>query len=126
MIRRNVLLGIAMSTVLGGAYAETYPSKPVTLVVPSAPAGSTDIVARLIGEQLQTALGQAVVIDNKPGGSGNIGTEFVARAPADGHTLQFVFDNLQSPHRGKNRPFNAVDAGTQATHHQHSPWWACR
>lgn len=87
MIRRNVLVGIAMSTVLGGAYAETYPSKPVTLVVPSAPAGSTDIVARLIGEQLQTALGQAVVVDNKPGGSGNIGTEFVARAPADGHTL---------------------------------------
>lgn len=87
MIRRNALLGIAMCTALGATHAETYPTKPITLVVPSAPAGSTDIVARLIGEQLQTALGQTVIVDNKPGGSGNIGTEFVARAPADGHTL---------------------------------------
>lgn len=87
MIRKATFLSIAMCAAIGTAHADTYPSKPITLVVPSAPAGSTDIVARLIGEQLQTALGQAVVVDNKPGGSGNIGTEFAARATADGHTL---------------------------------------
>ena len=87
MVRRKALLVIALGTALGAAQAETWPSKPITLVVPSAPAGSTDIVARLIGEQLQTALGQSVVIENRPGASGNIGTEVVARAPADGHTL---------------------------------------
>jgi len=69
------------------ASADGYPSKPITIIVPSAPAGSTDIMARLIGEQLARALGQAVVVDNKPGASGNIGTEAVARAAPDGYTL---------------------------------------
>jgi tripartite-type tricarboxylate transporter receptor subunit TctC len=79
------LLGLAL---LGqGANADTYPSKPITMVVPSAAAGSTDIMARLVGEQLQKALGQPVVVDNKPGASGNIGTEAVARAAPDGYTL---------------------------------------
>jgi tripartite-type tricarboxylate transporter receptor subunit TctC len=87
MILKKAFLSIALCTTFGAAQADTWPSKPITLVVPSAPAGSTDIVARLIGEQLQTALGQSVVIENRPGASGNIGTEVVARAPADGHTL---------------------------------------
>ena len=87
MILKKALLSIALCTAFGAAQADTWPSKPITMVVPSAPAGSTDIVARLIGEQLQTALGQSVVIENRPGASGNIGTEIVARAPADGHTL---------------------------------------
>jgi len=69
------------------ASADTYPSKPITMIVPSAPAGSTDIMARLVGEQLARAMGQAVVVDNKPGASGNIGTEAVARAAPDGYTL---------------------------------------
>jgi tripartite-type tricarboxylate transporter receptor subunit TctC len=69
------------------ASADSYPSKPITIIVPSAPAGSTDIMARLVGEQLQRAMGQAVVVDNKPGASGNIGTEAVARAVPDGYTL---------------------------------------
>ena len=69
------------------ALADTYPSKNITMIVPSAPAGSTDIMARLIGDQLQRALGQPVIIDNRPGASGNIGTEAVARAAPDGYTL---------------------------------------
>ncbi|WP_354686553.1 tripartite tricarboxylate transporter substrate binding protein [Cupriavidus necator] len=77
--------------ILGSAWpvlaADAYPSKPVTMIVPSAPAGSTDIVARLIGEQLAKDLGQPVVIENRPGASGNIGTEAVARAKPDGYTL---------------------------------------
>lgn len=69
------------------AQAQTWPAKPITMVVPSAPGGSTDLSARLIGEPLARALGQPVVIDNKAGASGNLGTEIVARAPADGYTL---------------------------------------
>jgi tripartite-type tricarboxylate transporter receptor subunit TctC len=69
------------------ARADTYPSRPITMIVPSAPAGSTDIMARLVGEQLARAMGQPVVIDNRPGASGNIGTEAVARAAPDGYTL---------------------------------------
>ncbi|MDR0226629.1 MAG: tripartite tricarboxylate transporter substrate binding protein [Burkholderiaceae bacterium] len=87
MTPKNALLALVMGTAVATCHADNWPAKPVTLVVPSAPAGSTDIVARLLAEPLQTALGQAVVVDNRPGASGNIGTEFVARAPADGYTL---------------------------------------
>ncbi|VTU24144.1 Argininosuccinate lyase [Variovorax sp. PBL-H6] len=69
------------------SHADSWPSKPITFIVPTAPAGSTDIMARLVGDPLSRALGQPVVIDNKPGASGNIGTEAVARATPDGYTL---------------------------------------
>jgi tripartite-type tricarboxylate transporter receptor subunit TctC len=64
-----------------------YPTKPVTLVVPNPPGGLVDTSARLLGDTLGKALGQPVVIDNRPGGSGNVAYGFVARAPADGYTL---------------------------------------
>jgi tripartite-type tricarboxylate transporter receptor subunit TctC len=69
------------------ASADTYPSRPVHIIVGYAPGGSTDIVARLIGQWLSERLGQQFIIDNRPGASGNIGTELVVRAPPDGYTL---------------------------------------
>ena len=72
------------------AQASDWPSKPVRWVVPFPPGGAMDAIARTLGEKLSTELGQPVVIENKPGAGGNIGAEFVARAPADGHTIMIT------------------------------------
>jgi tripartite-type tricarboxylate transporter receptor subunit TctC len=77
----------ALPTVSRIARAQTYPTRPVHLIVPIAPGGATDIVARLIGQWLSERLGQPFVIENRPGASTNLGTEAVVRAPADGYTL---------------------------------------
>jgi len=72
------------------ARAQTYPNRPVRMIVPFGPAGTTDIVARLIGQWLSEHLGQQFIVENRPGGAGNIGTEAVVRAPADGYTLLMI------------------------------------
>jgi tripartite-type tricarboxylate transporter receptor subunit TctC len=72
------------------ARAQAYPTRPVRIIVGYAPAGATDIAARLIGQWLSERLGRPVVIENRPGAGSNIGTEVVARAPADGYTLLLV------------------------------------
>src|SRR5499427_898038 len=69
------------------ARAQAYPARPVRLIVTASPGSSIDILARLIGQWLSERLGQPFVIDNRPGAGGNIGTEVVVRAPADGYTL---------------------------------------
>ena len=81
---------VALPAVSRMARAQAYPSRPVRLIVPLAPAGASDITARLIGQWLSERLGQQFVIDNRPGGGGNIGTEAAVRAPADGYTLLLV------------------------------------
>jgi tripartite-type tricarboxylate transporter receptor subunit TctC len=77
----------AVSRIAG---AQTYPSRPVTLIVFIPAGGTPDIIARLVGQALSQRLGQAVVIDNRPGGGGNLALQAVARAPADGYTLLMV------------------------------------
>jgi tripartite-type tricarboxylate transporter receptor subunit TctC len=80
----------ALPAVSHFAWVQAYPTRPVRLIVPVAPAGAADITARLIGQWLSERLGQQFVIDNRPGAGGNIGTEAVVHAPADGYTLLMV------------------------------------
>ena len=80
------LLG-ALPGALSGAAAQAYPVRPVKLIVPSPPGGSTDVIARLIAQRLGDALKMSVVVENKPGVGFVLGTDFVAKAPADGYTL---------------------------------------
>ncbi len=89
--RRRVLqvaAGVAaLPVVLRRASAQTYPSRPVTIIVGFAPGGAPDVLARLLALSLQEQLGQTFIVENRQGGSGNIATEAVARAAPDGHTL---------------------------------------
>ncbi|MEO7726023.1 MAG: tripartite tricarboxylate transporter substrate binding protein [Burkholderiales bacterium] len=69
------------------AYSQAYPAKPIRMVVGFAPGGAPDFLARIIGQKLNESLGQTIVVDNRPGATGNIGAEIVAKAPPDGYTL---------------------------------------
>jgi len=84
----KLLSAIALLVLALGAQAQDkWPSKPITYVVPFAPGGTTDVLARLIGQKLGTALGTTIVVENKAGAGGNLGSEFVARAAPDGYTI---------------------------------------
>jgi tripartite-type tricarboxylate transporter receptor subunit TctC len=89
-IRRTLILVVLVLAAIfpaGEAGAQAWPSRPIRLVVPLPPGGSPDYLSRLLSEKLQPVLGQPIVVENKPGASGHIAREFVAKAPADGYTL---------------------------------------
>jgi len=89
------------------AWAQGYPSKPVRLVVPLAPGGGNDILARALGQRLQESLHQPVVIENRPGAGGNVGSEYVARTPGDGYTLLMItVAQVMNPWLYKHLPFD--------------------
>jgi tripartite-type tricarboxylate transporter receptor subunit TctC len=81
---------IALTATSRTAWTQTYPTRSVRLIVPFGPGGGTDIVARVIGQSLSERLGQTFVVENRPGAGGNLGTEAVVRAPADGYTLALI------------------------------------
>ena len=82
-----LILGMALSAVSITCRAQTFPTKPVRIVVPQTPGGASDALARIVGQKLSEKWGQAVVIENRAGAGGNIGMDVVAKAPADGYTL---------------------------------------
>ena len=87
--RRQLMQGIALVFAMTGAsaMAQAWPSKPISLVVPFPPGGTTDVLARALGEKLSRSLGQAVIIENKPGAGATIGADYVAKSKPDGYTL---------------------------------------
>lgn len=86
--RRDLILYVAAAFACGApAAAQTYPTRPITLVAPFPAGGSTDAIARIIGQEMSKGLGQQVVVDNKPGANGNVGSAAAARATPDGYTL---------------------------------------
>lgn len=87
---RSAVVAVFTGASAMAACAQPFPSKPVRLLVPFAPGGTTDLVARVIGAKLSEALGQPVVVDNRGGGGTTIGTEALARAPADGYTIMLA------------------------------------
>ena len=90
--------------------AQNYPTHPLKLIVPFAPGGGADIVARSISQPLSTLLGQALIIENKPGGGGTLAADFVAKSPADGYTLLYTTPGPQmtNPYLMDKLPYNPV------------------
>jgi len=87
-MRRQILCAVAMLIAAGSTAAQgTYPARPIKLIVSFAPGSAPDIMSRAYGQKLSQQLGQAIVVDNKPGATGAIGADFVAKAPADGYTM---------------------------------------
>ena len=106
---RHACLAVALGSA-GLAAAQDYPSKPVKLVVPFPAGGSVDAVARILGQKLSLKLGQQFVIENRPGAGGNIGSDFVAKAPRDGYTLLLagVSSHAINPSLYAQLPYDAV------------------
>ena len=95
---------------LPSLFAQTYPNKPIKLVVPFAPGGGADIVARTISQPLSQLLGQPLVIENKPGGGGTLAADYVAKSPADGYILLYTTPGPQmtNPYLMDKLPYNPV------------------
>jgi tripartite-type tricarboxylate transporter receptor subunit TctC len=111
-LRRNLaamIAAVALAAVVPASSALDFPSKPIRLLVPLAPGGGNDTAARLVGHKLGEALGQQVVVDNRPGGGSVIASEIVARAAPDGHTLYLVSTAFTAaPALHQDMPFDSL------------------
>lgn len=112
-MQRRQLIALGGATLLASpaVFAQgKYPQRPITLIVPTAPGGTTDFTARLVTEPLSRALGQPVIVDNKPGASGNIGNQIVARAKPDGYTLLVSYSgyHVGNPHLFKQAGWDPI------------------
>jgi tripartite-type tricarboxylate transporter receptor subunit TctC len=123
--RRSLMVGAAAFAATSGAFAQTWPDRPIRLVVAFAPGGNTDMTARLLAERMTVMLGQPVVVENRTGAAGIIGAESVAKSAPDGYTIQLATNSTHAVHaelyRGKLpydpiTSFAPVSRTTRGTH----------
>ncbi len=108
------LLLLALATAMPFAAAQSWPTKPIRIVLQFPPGGSTDVVARILAQSMSNSLGQPVIVENRPGADGAIAGDFVARSEPDGHTY-FLASNtpmMQVPLLKKNPPYDPVKSFT--------------
>jgi tripartite-type tricarboxylate transporter receptor subunit TctC len=107
---KKLLVCLGLVFFSSGVLPQSFPNKPLRIIVPFAPGGSTDIFARLLAERLAGPLGQGVVVENRAGASGNIGAEAVAKAPADGYTILMATTGVMAINNAlfKNMPYDAA------------------
>jgi len=101
---QSISTALALLAVPTLGMAQAYPTKPIKIIVPAPPGGAIDLIARVVGDKISTSMGQPVIVDNKPGASNNLGTDVLAKSPADGYTIgivggshntnKFLFKNL--------------------------------
>jgi len=113
IMKRNLgraLLLLALALAAGSGLAQQYPDRPVRFIVPFAPGGGADVVARIVGERLAKQLGQPVVVENKPGAGATIGADFVAKSAPDGYTLLYGTPGPQivNPYLMKKLPYDPM------------------
>jgi tripartite-type tricarboxylate transporter receptor subunit TctC len=119
----RLLLGALLAVSMPAAFAQAWPAKPVRLIVPFAPGGFTDVVARILGQKLSLAMGQQFVVENKAGAGSTIGTDFVAKAAPDGYTLVMVSStHVISPWIYKNLPYDPIKSFTVVSKLVDSPY----
>ncbi len=126
--RRNGMLALAAAAALSclaplPATAQAWPAKPIRMVIPFPAGGATDIIGRTIAQKLGTALGQQVVVDNKPGAGGTIGADMVATAPADGYTIVMATSSTHSigPALNPKLPYDAFKDFAPVAHVANAP-----
>ena len=126
-LKTLMAIGVSVFCLSAQAQEAQWPAKPIKLVVPYTPGGGTDILGRMLGRRLADALGVSIVIENRPGSDGSIGTDAVAKASADGYTL--LIDGTSQAYNvafGKKLPYDSVrdlapvaqTANQQASRHQ--------
>src|SRR4051812_19266955 len=115
---REMVLGLAAAVAIAsGAAAQTYPSRPIQIVVPNPPGGITDIIARTLAARLTEAWKQQVIVENRPAGAGTVGIGSVAKAAPDGHTLLIAADSafVTAPHSISKLPYDTLADFTPIT-----------
>jgi tripartite-type tricarboxylate transporter receptor subunit TctC len=112
----TILAAVALLMPAAGALAQAYPTKPVRLLIPWPPGGANDVVGRIVAQRLTEQLGQQVIVENRGGASGTIGSDLVAKGPADGYTIMVhSATHVSNPHLYKKLPYDTLKDFTGVT-----------
>ncbi len=108
-VLRNLAIGVVLAAAAASGFAQQYPNRPLRLIVPLAPGGTTDIMARIMSQQLAATLGQPLVAENRSGAGGTVGTDIVAKSPPDGYTLLIISTDTYTTNAVlyKNLPYDS-------------------